>query len=148
MSAMAHLLTAGDYVKVAPSASSNGGVGWVVGLNDNSCDVEYVVGPRKNLSREVTPSRVTVEALGTSKRVTSTDNNDIRLPSLLSPAYAKAKKVADCANNNSNKENRKPPKNRQKRIDDLIKQHPTAIHQYLLNQNKRRERGWLRVVDV
>ena len=81
---MSHLFSVGDYVNASPASSSNGGIGWVKGLNDNgTCDVQYVV--EKKLSREVAPSRVAVAALGTTKRATSTDN-DIVLPSLLSPA--------------------------------------------------------------
>ena len=85
------------------------------------CTRSYLVdvnGVRKKVSKEVDPSRVKLKPPGTTKRFASHDN-DIVLPSLLSPLCGTTKRAVVAMSNNATKK----PKQQRKGIiltDDLL----------------------------
>ena len=136
---MSHLFTAGTYVQVAAAAkkgkpNSDGGTGWIKSLNeDGTYNVEYVV-PKK-LSKEVVPSRIAVAAIAaTGSRRTI---NNSQMPSLLSPQFPTAKRVAEASSSRDDDQPIKPKRRKGIKVtEELILESPKAIYDYLKMKNK------------
>ena len=134
---MSHLLRIGDYVTVAPSNKSSGGIGWIKGVaSDGSAIVEYVV--QKKLSKDMVPSCISLSTLDTTGRSQSQDVAS--MPSLLSVNYAAArdfrKAMVDVSNTS------KPPsRKRSLNTDELLKMKVDVA--YAVLEKRQHDVGWL-----
>ena len=143
---VSHLFAAGCYVEVAPNTApgcnSEGGIGWIKKVNgtNGTHDVQYVI--QKKLSKNVKQSRITLKhALDNQKRKSSCGNNENAMPSLLSPSYPTAKKIADGTKITQ------PIKPKRRKVgnttEDLLLMQPIDTCDYLKKKNAVNQRGWI-----
>ena len=135
---MAHLLRVGDYVEVAPSSKSSGGIGWITAI-EGGIIVQYVV--QKKASKQVDPDRITLSMIDNTGRSQSQDG--VVLPSLLSSSYASAREFRNAMADTTNQP-QKPKRRRGKMTtDELLKMPIVDMYKYMENQLNKQD-GWLR----